>query len=333
MPDRRSLLMGALAGLAAPAVSSAQPREQLTVMTPFAFGANFLEMINAETGGHFARHGLDVRLLAANGTAQGLQQVTSGQAQVTRASSLDLIQAVARNAVPLVAIATPQQGGTFHVISPADRPVARAEDLAGKTVGLVSVGGSTGIFLDLMLRKVGIPSDQVRREVTGDNPGVMEMVRQGRVDCFMASIIAPIALRRRGVAIEAWSTDRYAPMPGQCYVVHRDTVERRPEALTRYLRAIRDSMREIAGGDHRLIIERAARGVEMPGARDIESAVAISETIVRDLWFARGRAAMLVHVPALWDEAVQAIGAGGLPLPPDPAALWTNALVDPVMRA
>jgi NitT/TauT family transport system substrate-binding protein len=327
---RRTALLAPFA-LGAPVVR-AQTRESVVIMTPFAFGPNFLEMVNAQTGGHFARMGLDVRLLSANGTAQGLQQVTSGQAFLTRASALDVIQAVARTDAPLVAVATPQQGGTFHVISPADRPVTRALDLAGKTVGIVSVGGSTGIFLDLMLRKVGLQPDGTRREVTGDNPGAIELVRQGRIDCFMASIIAPIALRRRGVAIEAWSTDRYAPMPGQCYVVSRDTVASRGPVLTRVLSALRDSMREIMVTPARTILERALREVEMPGARDIEAAILISETIVRELWLARGADQLLLNVPQLWTEAFSAIAAAGLPLPRDPNALWTNSAIAPVMR-
>ena len=329
---RRAVLAAGVGALAAPATRVAA-RDPVVIMTPFAFGPNFLEMINAHTGGHFARHGLDARLLSANGTAQGLQQVTAGQAFLTRASALDVIQAVARTEAPLVAVATPQQGGTFHVISPADRPIRRAEEFAGKTIGIVSVGGSTGIFLDLMLRKAGVPNDAVRREVTGDNPGAMELVRQGRIDGFMASIIAPIALRRRGIAIEAWSTDRYAPMPGQCYVVNRDAARQRPEVISRVLMALRDSMREIMATPARAIIERAAREVEMPGARDMEAAVAISDTIVRDLWLARGADALMTNVPALWAEAFAAIGAGGLPLPRDPAALWTNDYVGPVMRS
>lgn len=316
--------------LAAPALH-AQAREPLTVMTPFGFIPDFIEMMNAQSGGHLARHGFDSRLLGANGTAQALQQLTAGQVQFIRSASIDMIRAAAQGA-PLVAIATSHQGSTFHMISPRDKAITRGEELRGKTVGIVSVGGTTDIFLNLILAKVGLKPDDVRREVTGNSPGTIQLVRQGRIDCFMASIVVPVVLRRQNEQIEAWSTDKYAPMPSQCYVTTREVIERRPETVVRFLRAMRDSMNEMLTQPNRPIFERAGRDFEIPGIRDLDTVIAVSDASKEQLWLSRGRDNLLKNLPDLWASGFQVLRDTGLANPPNPGELWTNRFIDEALR-
>ena len=330
---RRTIVAGIAAGaVASPAILKAQAREPLTVMTPFGFIPDFIEMMNAVSGGHLTRHGFDARLLGAAGTAQALQQLAAGQVQFIRAASIDMIRAAAQG-VPLVAIATSHQGSTFHMISTKDKPITRAEDLKGKTVGLVSVGGTTDIFLSLILNKVGLKNDDVKREVTGNSPGILQMVRQGRVDCFMASIVVPVMLARAGEQFEAWSTDRYAPMPSQCYITTREIAEKRPETVVRFLRAMRDSMNEMLTQPNPPIFERAAKDFDIPGIRDIANVVAVSDESKQKLWLARGRENLLRNLPDLWDSGIKSLRDSGLVNLPNAEGIWTNRFIDEALKA
>ncbi|MCX7322926.1 MAG: ABC transporter substrate-binding protein [Hyphomicrobiales bacterium] len=333
---RRAALSGLAAGSAAAVIGApalrAQAREPLTVMTPFGFIPDFIEMMNAVSGGHYTRHGFDAKLLGAAGTAQALQQLAAGQVQFIRAASIDMIRAAAQG-VPVVAIATSHQGSTFHMISPKEKPITRAEDLKGKTVGIVSVGGTTDIFLNLVLAKVGLKPDDVKREVTGNSPGVLQMVRQGRVDCFMASIIVPVVLQRNKEQIEVWSTDRYAPMPSQCYLTTREMIEKRPETVVRFLRAMRDSMNEMLTQPNPPIFERAARDFDIPGIRDLDTVVAVSDASKEQLWLARGRENLLRNLPDLWATGLTALRETGLANPPNPDQVWTNRFIDEALKA
>ena len=334
MLSRRDTMKFALAGgaaLASPAVVG-QAREPLTLMSPFGFIPDFIEMMNAVAGGHLARHGFEPRLLGANGTAQALQQLAAGQVQFVRAAAIDMIRAVATADAPLVAVATSHQGSTFHMISLPERPIREARDLAGKTIGIVSVGGTTDIFLDLILRQANLARDAVRREVTGNSPGALQFIRQGRVDAFMASIVVPVTLRRQNERIEAWSTDKYAPMPSQCYVTTREIAERRPETVVRFLRGMRDSMNEMLTQPNRPIFERAGAQFEIPGIRDLDNVVAVSDASKQELWLARGRENLLRNVPELWASGFEALRRAELPVPRDPAAAWTNRFVEEALR-
>ncbi len=332
-PTRRNILVAgaaAAAGLKAPAVLG-QAREPLTMMTPFGFIPDFIELMNAVSGGHLARHGFDARLLGANGTAQAIQQLVAGQVSFIRSASIDMIRAASQGA-PLVAIATSHQGSTFHMISLKEKPIARAEDLKGKTIGIVSVAGTTDIFLNLILSKAGLKPDDVKREVTGNSPGALQFVRQGRVDGFIASIVVPVVLARQKEPIEVWSTDRYAPMPSQCYVTTRDMIEKKPETVIRFLRGIRDSMNEMLTQPNPPIFERASKDFEIPGIRDLATVVAVSDESKSKLWLSRGRENLLRNLPDLWESGFRLLSEAGLAKVAQPETIWTNRFVDEALK-
>lgn len=327
MTSRRDVLRaatGATAFLAAPALLRAQTRDKLVMMTPFGFIPDFIEMMNAISGGHYAAQNIDAKLLGGQGTAQPIQQLITGQADFIRASGIDVMRAVATTKVPLVSIATIYQGSTFHMISLKDKPISKAEDLKGKTVGIVSVGGTTEVFLDLILAKGGVKKDEVKREVTGNSPGAVQIMKQGRVDCFIASIQVVVALQRMNEPVEVWSTDRYAPMPGQCYVTTKQIVESKGDLLTRAMKAMRASAEEILTKPLKPIFERAAKDFEIPGIRNIDNLVEVEKVTSEKLWLSEGRENLLRNVPKLWKSGVDALRENHIATLDSPEALYTN---------
>ncbi|HEV2571422.1 MAG TPA: ABC transporter substrate-binding protein [Beijerinckiaceae bacterium] len=332
MTNRRQLIQ-ASAALAAtavtgfPAIVRAQARESLTIMTPFGFIPDFIELMNGVSGGHFAAQGLDAKLLGGQGTAQPIQQLITRQVDFIRASGIDIMRAIATTKVPLVSIATMYQGSTFHMISLKSKPIEKAEDLKGKTVGIVSVSGTTDVFLDLILAKAGLKKDDVKREVSGNSPGALQLIKQGRIDCFIASIQVVVALERMKEDVLAWSTDRYAPMPGQCYISTRQIVEARPDVLKRAMTAMRASVDEIMTQPLRPIFERAAKDFEIPGIRDVEALVAVEKVTADRLWLSEGRENLLRNVPKLWKSGVDALRANNIGDPGEPETLYTNQFV------
>ena len=327
MNSRRDFLRaatGASALLAAPAILRAQARDSLVMMTPFGLIPDFIEMMNAISGGHYAAQNIDAKLLGGQGTAQPIQQLITGQAHFIRASGIDVMRAVATTKVPLVSIATIYQGSTFHMVSLKDKPISKAEDLKGKTVGIVSVGGTTDVFLDLILAKGGLKKEDVKREVTGNSPGAVQIMKQGRVDCFIASIQVVVALERMKEPVEIWSTDRYAPMPGQCYVSTKQIVETKGDLLTRAMKAMRASAEQILGKPLKPIFERAAKDFEIPGIRNVDDLVEVEKVTSEKLWLSEGRENLMRNVPKLWKGGVDALRDNQIATLESPELLYTN---------
>ncbi len=232
---------------------------------------------------------------------------------------------------PLISVGTMYQASTFHMVSLKSKPISKAEDLKDKIVGIVSVGGTTEVYLDLdlILAKGGIAKHSVKHEVTGNSPGALQMVKQGRVDCFIASIQVVVALQQRmKEEVEVWSTDRYAPMPDQCCVSSRDMINVKSEVFTRALRAIRASAQDIMMQPLPPIFERATKDYEIPNIRNSNELVEVEEASADRLRLSEGRENLLRNVPHLWTSGVDALRDNKIADPGEPETLYTNQFVD-----
>jgi NitT/TauT family transport system substrate-binding protein len=337
MTTRRDVLKiaGGLAavGAAAPFVHrSASAAEPLTFMTPFGFIPDFLEMMNMVSGGYLAREGFVPTLLGGQGTAVAVQQLLSGAVSFVRMTAIDEYTAVAKGAA-LVCVSTLYQGSNFHVISASDKPINSAEELRGKTVGIVSVGGSTEQLLDIMLRAVGMTKADVTIQVVGNGPGAMQFVRQGRVDCFINSWGVVVALQTAGEAIVHWPTDRYAPLPSQIYVTTREMIEKKPATVVSFLKALKASTADMMQNDLAAIFQRAGRDFDIPGIKNIDQLVALMKFTMENPWMSEGKENFLHNVPALWAKANDEIRGAGFASVSDVNALYTNTYIDQALKS
>jgi NitT/TauT family transport system substrate-binding protein len=320
------------AAIGMPALRTARAAEPLTFITPFGFIPDFLEMMNMVSGGFLAREGFTPTLLGGQGTSVAVQQMMSGAASFMRLTAVDQFGAVAKGA-PMVCIATLYQGSNFHVISAKDKPINAAEDLKGKNVGIVSVGGSTEQLLDIMLRAVGATKADVNMQVVGNSPGAMQFIKQGRIDCFINSVGVVVALDRAGEAIVNWPTDRYAPMPSQIYVTTREMIEQKPATVVGFLKALKASTADMRSGDVRAIFQRASADFEIPGIKNIDELVALIQFVMKNPWMSEGPENFLRNVPDLWTKADKEIRGAGIAAVPDVAALYTNTFIDQALKS
>lgn len=320
----------AITGLGARRASAAEP---MVFMTPFGFDLTFFDLLNAYSSGHFAREGLDAKVIGANGTAQAIQQVIAGKAQFMVCSALDVVRAIAVKGAPMKVIGTISQGSVFSVVSLKEKPVRSAEELRGKTIGVLSLGGSTESFVDMLLAKAKIPKSEVRILVAGNSPGEVEFIRQGRLDCFLCTLNVVVALERQDAPIEVWSTDRYTPTPGQSYSAGIDTIEHNPALVLKTLRALKASVEQIIAGPLPPLVQRVAQDFEIPGHGDSDATTAIIEAQVNRLWLKEGRANLMRNVPALFQSVATALHDIGDADIPDPSVIYTNRFIDQVMKS
>jgi NitT/TauT family transport system substrate-binding protein len=333
MTTRRQLLAGAAmagASLGLPAfIRPARAAEPVTLITPFGFDPDFIDLMNAYSGGHFAREGLDAKVLGASGTVQHIQQVIAGQADYGRFSGIDFSRAVGAKDAPLRAIATVRQNSGFHVVSLGDKPVRSGADLKGKTVGILSYGGTTETFIEVMMAKSGLAKDDAKLLVTGNSPGEVDLIRQGRIDCFICTYPVTFILRQSKEPLEFLSVDVPVPAPGQIIHATRDTLAKRPEVTVKVLRAIKASMEELLQGPVEPIFERAAKDFEIPGAKDIAMLAAQQRQAVIDNWFVAGQPKTLLrNLPERWQAGCDALRAVGFADVKDPTTLYTNEFLD-----
>jgi ABC-type nitrate/sulfonate/bicarbonate transport system substrate-binding protein len=335
--SRRSFLMGGAAGVASLALQGMQPVAAqslmpMAVITPFGFLNDFSEVMNAHSGGHFRKAGLDSKVVGGSGSATAIAQLLSNQVQFLRAGSLDIFRVVATQKQPVVAIATVDQGSVFSMISHKDRPIRNGQDMKGKTIGLFSVGGTSEKLLDLMLVNANINPKDVQRRAVGGSPGSFALVEQGQIDGFIGSNFAVAALKGRNQPILAWNTDMLAPMPGQIYATSQETIQKNPELVVRFLKGLHASMLEIMASDYDKILTRMAKDFEIPGIKDRASLIAQNDDAMK-LWTSEGKDNVLRNVPSLWTKGADAINRAGLFRVDNVNACYTNEFVDRALKA
>lgn len=301
---RRALAaLGSVASAPLMPAAFAQGREKLQYLTPFGYLINFVETMYADTGGFFAKNGLDVTIVGGRGSAMAVQQVSAGNVLVSRTGGTDLIKAAVKDP-SVVSIAEIFPRDLFWFVSPEAKAIRGPKDLAGKTVGLVSNGGASENLLDMMLAKDGLPADSVKRQVTGDSPGAFELVNAGRIDGFFVTQNNVQILRADRKPIHAWSTDQFVPAPAQVYISSRKTVAERPEALARFLRGVHDTLTALQNEkDLAKIVDSMTAKYEVAGAKRPDRGVPLIESSIesyRPAWKAK-----LASDPGVWKSAYE----------------------------
>jgi ABC-type nitrate/sulfonate/bicarbonate transport system substrate-binding protein len=330
--DRRQLLLGtaALGGsaLLAHGATWAQATTAIKYLTPFGFLMGFAETMYADTGGFFKKHGLDVTIEGGKGSAMAVQQVTAGNVLLSRTGGTDLIKAYARDN-NLVAIADVFPKDLFFVISHKDKPIAKPEAMAGKTIGVVSVGGATENILDMMLAKVGVKKEDVKRETAGNAPTAFELVKAGRLSGYIATNDTVFQLKADNQPITAWSCDDVAPSPGQVYMTSKRAMEANGDAVTRFLRAVHDAIGAIVDSkDLPHVIASMTAKYDVVEAKRPDKGVSVLENAIVN--YRAVQASKLKINPATFESAHELMVKAGIIQPlPDKAyysmAAWQKA--------
>jgi NitT/TauT family transport system substrate-binding protein len=328
--SRRRILQAGLAASAAGLLMPSRARAAgtaFTFVTPFSLSLAFSSPLYAKSAGFYEKEGLDVTIYAARGAEQAANLVAAGQAQSARTGGGNFITSVVKSHAPLISIATIAQISPFSVISSEAKPIRRIDDLAGKTLGLASLGGSMENTLDLVLLKAKLDRAGVKREKVADGPGSFGLIEAGRIDGFLASVSTTVRLKRSGAKIAILPVDD--GVPGQVYVATPEMVAKSKDTLVRFLRATRKSALAIADAkDLDPILASIGGAFEVPGIDDRDTA---REDLRGNLalWTAKGRDNILRNVPEGWTAGIAGMAAAGFVDPGvDAGKLYTNDIWD-----
>ncbi len=322
---------GAAFGLPA-FIGRATAEDAIAFTTPLRFDPTFIDIMNAYSGGHFAKEGLACKVLGPPGSAAAFELVLGGRAQFGYIASVDFIRAVGAKGAPLKAFATLSQRVGFHIVSLAEKPVRTGADLKGKTIGTISVGGLSETMIDAVLLKAGLPKSAVTRVTAGNSPGEVELIRKGRMDCFICNFQVAVTLQRSGQKLAFLDIDEVMPAPGALYYTTIETITAKPELVSRVMRAMKASVEELMTAPLAPIFRRAAKDFDIPRMRDLDTIVAVQKAFMERQWLAEGKQNLLRNVPPLWQRGVDALRQVGIADVKDATTLYTNRFVDAAMK-
>ncbi|MGP0094376.1 MAG: ABC transporter substrate-binding protein [Xanthobacteraceae bacterium] len=197
--------------------------------------------------GFFAKQNLDVEMQLAQGGAELIAPVVSGQREFGFSNLSSILIAQTRG-LDLVAVApgassTGEQGRDFGaIIAPGDSPVQNAKDLEGKTVAVNNLNNIGDSSVKASVRKAGGDGSKVKF-VELAFPDMPAAVANKRVDA--AWIVEPFLTlsRSQGAKVVAWNLVDMAPnLMIAVYFTSKKYADEHPDIVTRFRAAMIESL-------------------------------------------------------------------------------------------
>jgi NitT/TauT family transport system substrate-binding protein len=265
--SRRALLASA-AGLGAFAANPARAADSVSFRLDWMLSGYHLPFYWAKAKGYYAAEGLDVDIKEGAGSGKTVALLAGRQEDIGLADFMFMAQGVAKG-MKLRAIMGEVQNGAWAIISHADAPIKKPEDLIGKSVATTA---DHKAMLDLFLAINKIPADKVTAQVT--SPATRNTVfLTGKVDSFISVVIgSPLDLvvrARQGkdkpVYFMQFADFGISPM-GQGVFVNDQTLAAKPDMLRRFVRASQHAVNDIAGPER--VDEAVDVAMRLAEARD-----------------------------------------------------------------
>jgi NitT/TauT family transport system substrate-binding protein len=219
----------AMIAILASSVCAAQPLQRIVFSTDWLAQAEHGGFYQAVAEGTYRKYGLDVQIRMGGPQINGLQLLAAGQLDVAMADALQVLSAIEQD-VPIVAIAATFQKNPTVIIS---HPGAnRLEDLKGKPIAIGAASNTT--FWPWLRQKFGFTDSQKRPYGFSVQPFLAErtLSQQG----FATS--EPFSIEKGGIRpVVFLLADFGYPPYSETLVVTRTTLDKRADALERFIRA------------------------------------------------------------------------------------------------
>jgi NitT/TauT family transport system substrate-binding protein len=196
----------------------------------------------AQQKGYFAEENLEVEYLTSDGTVATVQALAAGTADMGQIDTLSLDAALSQGVTDIVAVCSYVANNIYYLAVLDESPIEQVSDLAGKRIGLSSLG--TGVFYNarVMLQEAGLDPDADVEFVTIQQPPAqLNALASGDVDALSIIDVSVATFENQGETLRTFQAG--GPIQWQWNVIgaRRDFLEANPEAVAGVCRAIQQA--------------------------------------------------------------------------------------------
>lgn len=193
----------------------------------------------AKALGYFAAEGLDVELKNVAGGGAGAQQLI--------AKNVDVM--VCGVAAPLNAVALGEDLIDYYdyfykninqIVAPVDSPLAKLEDLKGKTIGISELSGGEVPLVRAAMGSIGLKENvDYKLLPIGDGGQVTyEALRTKKADAYSSTVYDIASLEGAGLSFKSLFPESFTYLPNIGHIVTRETLTTRAADLVGFARAV-----------------------------------------------------------------------------------------------
>jgi NitT/TauT family transport system substrate-binding protein len=240
--QRRHLIVGGLAAVAAPAVLRAQAIEK--PKTTIAVGGKnllyYLPLTIAEQLGYFKAEGLDVEIVDFAGGSKALAAVVGGSADVVSGAFEHTVNMQFKGQRMRAFVLQGRAPQIVLGINPKTMPDFKSvADLKGKKIGVTAPGSSTNVMANFVLAKAGLKPSDVSFIGVGASNGAVAAMRSGQIDAI-SNLDPVITLLARSGDLKIVADTRVVadadrifggPMPAGCLYCPQSFIDKHPNTV------------------------------------------------------------------------------------------------------
>lgn len=209
-----------------------------TFVLPVDSGVQYHPWFAAQELGYFEQEGLNVEIVAADGSSAAIQQLVGGQAQAALPSPGAFLTAV-DSGQDLRWVYSYEYANVFTIITTPDAGVSSLEDLNGQRMGISEPGGGEVPLVRAVLRDAGLTEgEDVELVPVGEGSALtVQALEEGTVQAYASSLFDVAAIEAAGIETVDILPENAKAFPANGVAVTAESLESNAEQLAGFLRA------------------------------------------------------------------------------------------------
>ena len=191
-----------------------------------------------EALGFFEQEALEVDVVTSDGSTAAIQAVASGSADIT-AADLGSLYAAVEQGVPVTGLGGLVVNWPWRIAVESDSAIQACEDLAGTSIGIISLASGSNPFARAFVEECGLdPDSDVELVPVGLGPQAAAALQGGEVDSLALFTQAYANLELAGLDFRFLDNPEiFDPLVSLTWIVANDFLDQNPDVIERFLRA------------------------------------------------------------------------------------------------
>lgn len=182
--------------------------------------------------------GYDVQVVFSQGSSAAVQSMIGGSGDIGMMNTTPWLAADVKGLTDIRMVAT-MRNTSWRILTMADKSIAKAEDLKGKTVGLAVAGSGGSMYLNSLLSSHELdPQRDVRQAVIGLGAQSYEALKSGTVDASLTFMSEIANFKALGNNASYFYDDRWLEFPDYGLVATAEALKNKPKLVETLARGI-----------------------------------------------------------------------------------------------